>query len=39
MPAWLDKLNSEIVACTHCPRLVEYRQKIAREKRRAYLDW
>ena len=39
MPAWLDKLNREIVACTRCPRLVEYRQKIAREKRRAYLDW
>ncbi len=39
MPLWLDKLNGEIVACTRCPRLVEYRQKIAREKRRAYLDW
>jgi len=39
MPPWLDKLNREIVACTRCPRLVEYRQKIAREKRRAYLDW
>ena len=39
MPSWLDQLNSEIVACTSCPRLVEYRQKIAREKRRAYLDW
>jgi uracil-DNA glycosylase family 4 len=39
MPSWLDKLNREIVACTRCPRLVEYRQKIAREKRRAYLDW
>jgi len=39
MLAWLDQLNSEIVACTRCPRLVEYRQKIAREKRRAYLDW
>lgn len=39
VPTWLDKLNREIVACKRCPRLVEYRQKIAREKRRAYLDW
>ncbi len=39
MPAWLDRLNREVIACTRCPRLVEYRQKIAREKRRAYLDW
>jgi uracil-DNA glycosylase family 4 len=32
-------LNSEIIACTRCPRLVAYRQKIGREKRRAYRDW
>ncbi len=31
-------LNAEIVACTRCPRLVSYREKIAREKRRAYRD-
>ena len=37
-PAWLKQLNSEVVSCTICPRLVEYRQKIAREKRRAYLN-
>jgi len=36
--AWLAKLNREVIGCTHCPRLVEYRQKIAREKRRAYRD-
>jgi uracil-DNA glycosylase family 4 len=35
---WLAQLNAEIVACTLCPRLVEYREKIAREKRRAYRD-
>jgi uracil-DNA glycosylase len=35
----LLQLNQEIVACTRCPRLVAYRQKIGREKRRAYLDW
>lgn len=35
---WLTVLNAEVVSCTLCPRLVEYRQKIAREKRRAYRD-
>jgi uracil-DNA glycosylase family 4 len=39
MPAWLTILNREVVACTRCPRLVKYRQAVAREKRRAYLDW
>ncbi|MGH9531296.1 MAG: uracil-DNA glycosylase [Terriglobales bacterium] len=37
-PAKLNVLNTEIIACTRCPRLVEYREKIAREKRRAYRD-
>jgi uracil-DNA glycosylase family 4 len=32
-------LNSEIVACRLCPRLVQYRERIARDKRRAYRDW
>jgi uracil-DNA glycosylase len=32
-------LNQEIVACTRCPRLITYCQKIGREKRRAYLTW
>ncbi len=32
-------LNAEIVACRKCPRLVEYRERVAREKRRAYRDW
>jgi uracil-DNA glycosylase len=35
---WLTVLNREIVACTRCPRLVEYREQVAREKRRAYRD-
>ena len=39
MPCWLMALNKELIACTRCPRLVEYREKIAREKRRAYLNW
>jgi uracil-DNA glycosylase len=38
-PHWLVILNHEVVACTRCPRLVEYREKVAREKRRAYRDW
>jgi uracil-DNA glycosylase len=38
MPAWLDQLNREVVACTRCPRLREHCQKVAREKRRAYRD-
>lgn len=36
---WLTVLNREVVACDLCPRLVAYREKIAREKRRAYMDW
>ena len=35
----LRVLDQEIVACRKCPRLVTYREKVAREKRRAYLDW
>jgi len=38
MPAWLTELNAEVVTCVRCPRLVEYRERIAREKRRAYRD-
>lgn len=37
-PQWLKVLNAEVVACRRCPRLVVYREKIAREKRRAYRD-
>jgi uracil-DNA glycosylase family 4 len=35
----LEKLNEEIIHCRKCPRLVQYREKIAREKRRAFRDW
>jgi uracil-DNA glycosylase family 4 len=38
LPHWLTKLNCEVIACTRCPRLVVYREQIAREKRRAYRD-
>jgi uracil-DNA glycosylase family 4 len=37
--ALLKILNEEIVACRKCPRLVEYREKVAREKRRAFREW
>ena len=35
----LNRLQEKIVQCRLCPRLVEHREKVAREKRRAYLDW
>jgi uracil-DNA glycosylase family 4 len=38
VPTWLKILNAEVIACTRCPRLVVYRERIAREKRRAYRD-
>lgn len=31
--------NTQLVTCRKCPRLVEYRERIAREKRRAYREW
>jgi uracil-DNA glycosylase family 4 len=34
----LDALNGELLGCRRCPRLVEWREKVAREKRRAYRD-
>lgn len=30
---------SEVTACRRCPRLVEYRERVAREKRRAFRGW
>src|SRR3989441_7687104 len=42
MPEQLSQLrvlNEEIEACRKCPRLVRYREKVAREKRRAYREW
>ncbi|MGB2899958.1 MAG: uracil-DNA glycosylase [Candidatus Acidiferrum sp.] len=32
-------LNEEIETCRKCPRLVRHREKVAREKRRAFRDW
>ncbi len=38
LPHWLKVLNADVVSCTLCPRLVVYREQMAREKRRAYRD-
>jgi uracil-DNA glycosylase len=35
----LDQLNREIIGCRKCPRLVQYRETVAAEKRLAYRDW
>src|ERR1700747_151230 len=35
----LRVLEEEIVSCRKCPRLVEYREKVAKERRRAFREW
>jgi uracil-DNA glycosylase family 4 len=35
----LTKLNQALIACRRCPRLRRHCLQIARQKRRAYLDW
>jgi uracil-DNA glycosylase family 4 len=35
----LEALEREIVDCRRCPRLVEWREQVAREKRAAFRDW
>jgi uracil-DNA glycosylase family 4 len=34
----LDELNTKVIACRMCPRLVAWREQTAREKRKAYLS-
>jgi uracil-DNA glycosylase len=34
----LAALNAEVIACRRCPRLVEWREQVAREKRAAFRD-
>ena len=34
----LEKLNEEIIQCRKCARLVEWREEVARVKRKAYID-
>ncbi len=38
MSSKLDQLNNEIIQCRKCPRLVEWREEVARVKRKAYKD-
>jgi len=35
----LAAVEAEVVACRRCPRLVEWRERVAREKRAAFRDW
>jgi uracil-DNA glycosylase family 4 len=35
----LAAVEAEVVRCRACPRLVEWRERVAREKRAAYADW
>jgi uracil-DNA glycosylase family 4 len=35
----LEQLNQEIISCRRCPRLVAWREEVARTKRKAYMDW
>src|ERR687892_647967 len=34
----LDDLRAEVVACRRCPRLVAWREQVAKEKRAAFRD-
>lgn len=34
----LDRIGAEVAACRACPRLVEWREQVAAEKRAAYVD-
>src|SRR5215210_138794 len=38
-PCPLDVINARIVRCRRCPRLVEYRERVACEKKREFRDW
>jgi len=35
----LARANRQVIACRKCPRLVRYREAVAREKRLAFRDW
>ena len=38
MTTSLIKLNKQIISCKKCKRLVSFREKIATEKRKQYID-
>ncbi len=35
----LDAVTQQVIACRKCPRLVAWREEVARTKRRAFMDW
>src|SRR3954453_16348558 len=35
----LEALNEGVIDCPRCPRLVKWREQVAREKRAAFNDW
>jgi len=35
----LEELKAEVIACRRCPRLVAWREEVARTKRKAFMDW
>ena len=35
----LEQLNRQVIACRRCPRLVQWREAVAVQKRRAYIHW
>lgn len=35
----IDSLNETIIGCRKCPRLVEYRESVAKKKKKAYREW
>ena len=35
----LDALEAEVTGCRACPRLVEWRERVAREKRASFRNW
>lgn len=34
-----EELKKEVITCRKCPRLVAWREEVARTKRKAYMDW
>src|SRR5579871_1777020 len=39
LPRALAVLNDDVTSCRRCPRLVAWRERVAREKKRAYMDF
>ncbi|MGH9831328.1 MAG: uracil-DNA glycosylase, partial [Blastocatellia bacterium] len=35
----IDSLHGHVVGCRLCPRLVEWRERVAREKVKRFMDW